>query len=365
MRNVLAGIAAASFATAALADTPPPTVQPDDRPAASVWRAGQDGAYEHILTGLVCPSTLGIYRRRSVQAYDSFGLDVGCAYAGKASGVSVFLTHRDEPALETAMGAARRELEEAHAARHPKFVSESRTREGDIDRSIVTYSRDGDMRELIWLEDLSSWTLEYRATYSAADEPRVMGEVGSFAEAARTATAPRLQACAKAAPAERRGKPVTDKGAVEASSMMTSILGGAMQIAVAEGEATETGSTIPCLERAGVYAGFPLVFLRNVSSDGSDALSDAVTAISAGPPIIVRFSGGGLAALLADKPDQPQEWAATYDREGQTLIFGYFSGRPTIDQMGDLVANMLSGKAKPVGGYGAKGKNITIMRPPK
>ena len=53
------------------------------------------------------------------------------------------------------------------------------------------------------------------------------------------------------------------------------------------------------------------------------------------------------------------------DDKGRTLIFGDFNGRPTIDQMGELFASILTGKTKPLGGYSASGKDITIMTPKK
>jgi hypothetical protein len=215
---------------------------------------------------------------------------------------------------------------------------------------------------VIWLGDLSGWTIEYRATYRAPDEARVFNDIRSFAADVRASVGARLQACAKAAPAARDGKPVTDPNAVQSASMMTSILGGAMQSMAAAGEATEVTSNA-CFERAGTYAGYPLAFSRSIGSDGADRLADVVTVVTAGAPITVNFAGGGLAGLVTDKPGEPQQWTATYDRGGQTLIYGYFNGRPTIDQMGDLVAKMLSGNAKPVGGYSVKGKEVSIAMP--
>lgn len=367
MRTFVAGLLAACLPTVALADAPPPSVSQNsaDAPPASVWQLKKEGGYEHLLTGLRCPATLGVYHRRTVAVFDKFGLDVGCDYSGASAGVSYYLTHRNGSGLEEAMVEAKHELENGNAARHTKLVSETKSRAGDVDWIIATYDGDGGMRDVIWLGDLSGWTLEYRATYHIPDEARVSADIRTFAADVHASVGARLQTCAKATSAARDGKPITDQNAVQSASMMTSILGGAMQSVVAEGKAEEVQSPTACVERAGSYAGYPFVFSRSIGSDGSDMLSDVVTVVAAGTPINVDFAGGGLAGLVADKPGQPQQWTATYDHDGQTLIFGYFSGRPTIDQMGDLVARMLSGDAKPVGGYSAKGKDISIMMPPK
>ncbi len=53
------------------------------------------------------------------------------------------------------------------------------------------------------------------------------------------------------------------------------------------------------------------------------------------------------------------------DDKGRTLIYGYYNGCPTIDQMGELYASILTGKTKPLGGYSASGKDITIKTPKK
>ena len=62
--------------------------------------------------------------------------------------------------------------------------------------------------------------------------------------------------------------------------------------------------------------------------------------------------------------NKPLRWVATLRNGDQTLIFGYFDGRPSPDAAADLFAAIIAGKAKPVGSYGAKGKNITITMPP-
>jgi hypothetical protein len=297
--------------------------------------------------------------------FDKFGLDVGCNYSGASAGVSYYLTYRNGSGLPEAMLEAKRELENGNAARHPKLVSETKSREGEVDWNIAAYEDDGGMRDVIWLGDLSGWTIEYRATYRIRDESRVSTDIRTFAADVHASIGGRFQTCAKSKPAARDGKPVTDQNSVQSSSMMTSILGGGMQLVAENGKASETQSPMICFEHAASYAAYPLVFSRSIGANGADKLSDVVSVVTAGAPITVNFAGGGLAGLVTDKPGQPQQWTATYDRDGQTLIYGYFSGRPSIDQMGDLVARMLSGNAKPVGGYSAKGKAISIMMPSK
>jgi hypothetical protein len=351
---------AASVSTVALADVTPP---------ASVWKAAADGGYEHVLTGLQCPATLGRYHRRDVHVFDDFGLDVGCDYAGQTSGLTYYLTRRDAPGLDQAMAEARRELEQFGGARHPQFVSETTSNDDGLAWTIAAYADDGGLRDAIWIADLSGWTLEYRATYAADEEARVSGEIKTFAAAVRASAGARLAVCAKAAPAERHATPVTDRSEIESAAMMTSLLGGALQSAAANKPSDALPAPTLCVEHTGRYAKVPLVFWRSIAPDGSDRLLDEVTTVSSGAPVTVSFATGGLSGLMSGlgegKADKPPQWTATFDQKGQTLIFGYFSGRPSIDQMGELVAGMLSGAAKPVGGYGVKGKDITILMPEK
>jgi len=371
MKASVAGVMAACFATAALADAPAPVANapPVDAPPASVWRLTPDGSYEHLLTGLDCPAKLGRYSRRVVQAFDAFGLDVGCDYAGHTAGLTYYLTRRTVPGLDAAMAEAKHELEQFGAARHPQFVSETTSSGDGLDWTIATYSDDGGLRDAIWIADLSGWTLEYRATYAAAEELQVAGEIKAFAAAVRASAGARLQTCAKASPAERHATPVTDQAEINSASMMTSLLGGVGQAAADSKSAQPLPAPTLCVEQTGRYANVPLVFWRSLGADGSDQLLDQVTTVSSGPPVTVSFAGGGLSGLVAalgeSKAGKPMQWTATLDRKGQTLIFGYFSGRPSIDQMGALVAGMLSGTVKPVGGYRAKGKAITIFMPSK
>lgn len=355
------------MAVPALAEAPSPSAseRPADTPPIGIWRPTADGGYEHRLTGLRCPIKLGAYRRRRVEIFDRFGLDVGCDYGGPYAGVTYYLTHREGTGLQEAMSEAKRELENANASLNPKLVSETHAEDGGFDWTIATYDRDGGMREAIWLADLSGWTIEYRITYHAAEERNVSASVSTLASEVRANVGARLLTCAKAKPARRDGKAVTDLHDVQSASMMSSILGGALASMAVEEKLPATSAPVLCFERAGVYGGYALVFDRSLGSDGSDALSDVVTVAAAGAPTTVRFEGSGLAGLLVDKPGQPRQWTAVFDRDDQSLIFGYFNGRPTIDQMGELVARMLTGEAKPVGGYSAKGKTISVMMPPK
>jgi hypothetical protein len=267
------------------------------------------------------------------------------------------------------MAEAKRELEQFGGARHPQFVSETKSKGDGLDWTTATYTEDGGLRDEIWIADLSGWTLEYRTTYAAADEPQVTDEIKAFAAAVRASAGARLQTCAKAPPAERHATPVTDQAEIDSASMMTSILGGVGGVAADRQSSQPLPAPTMCVEQTGRYENIPLVFWRSLAADGSDQLLDEVTTVSSGAPMTVSFAGGGLSGLInslaGGKPDKPMQWTATFDRQGQTLIFGYFSGRPSVDQMGDLVAGMLTGKIKPVGGYAAKGNAVTIFMPQK
>lgn len=366
MRAFAAGLFAAWLAAPAFADTTPPSAPKGagDVPPPSIWQATPDGGYEHRLTGLRCPARVGAYHLRRVELFDKFGLDVGCDYGGPYAGLTYYLTRPGTGGLQDAMDEAKRELEGANAALHPKLANEAQSSDGGLEWAVATYTRDGAMREAIWLADLSGWRMEFRATYGAADELRVSGDIAALAADIRGTVGARLQTCAAAKPATRDGHAVSDPKDVQSASVRTSFLGGLLQSIASDGKVMKTPAPTPCLEHAAVYRGYPMVFSRTIGADGSDALADVVTVVTSGPPITVRFESGGLTGLVDDKPGEPQQWTAAVQRENQTLLYGYFRGRPTIDQMGELVARMLSGDAKPVGGYSVKAKTISVMAPP-
>jgi len=366
-------------AHAALADTPVAATAPNTpsltAPSQSVWRAAGD-SYEHLQTGLVCPEKLAGYRRTSVDTFDRYGLDVGCNYTIGVAAVTFYLTRRDgQGGLEAAMTEAKAELLQAGATRHAQLISETTSRKGDLDWTVALFSEDGSLHSAIWIADLFGWTFEYRATYLVADEPRVLADIATITDAIRSSAGTRLQLCAKNPPPKRPGTAVTDASQIQSAAMMSSILGGAAQSAVEDhggkpGQAFTVGEPVTwCVDKTATQDGYPMVFWRGVNGDSTSAMSDKVTvATTDRPTVTLDVSAGGLSDLVeaVNKQDKkPEQWTASLQQGDQTLIFGYFAGRPSPELVEDLFTRILSGKAKPVGGYSAKGKTITILTPGK
>jgi hypothetical protein len=247
-------------------------------------------------------------------------------------------------------------------------VSESLEQWDGQDWAVVLYGEDAAVTDGIWMADIAGWTLEFRVTYRTADQSRIAEEVKDSAKTILKDVGARLVTCAKAAPAERRGRAITDKAAIESASMMTSVLGGALAAGLQKKDANAGDPTFRCAEQAIQHDGMAMLYWRSIRPDGSDALYDEISVeLNDGPLAMSCTSGllGLIADQAKDKTDREPQWSASVDRGGRNLIFGYFWGRPTIEDMGGLFEAALTGKSKPVGGYSAKGNAITIITPPK
>ena len=361
-------------ANAALADAPASANTPD-APMQSVWRPVA-GGYEHLQTGLVCPERFDGYHRTEVATFDAYGLDVGCNYSIGTASLAVYLTRRDEAGgLDAAMTEAKRELLQAGAAHHAQLLSETAAHAGGLDWTVALFGEDGDMHSAIWVADLFGWTFEYRATYPAADETRMVAEIGTITASVRSSAGARLQLCAKAPQPARPGTVVTDAAQIQSAAMMSSLLGGAMQMAAQDHKGKPEDAAVVdapptwCVDKATTRDDHPMVFWRGVRADATSAPEDRITLATLDrPPLTLDLSAGGLAGLIDavnKKDDKPEQWAASLQHGDQTLIFGYFAGRPSAELVIDLFARLLSGKQKAVGGYSAKGKNLTILTPEK
>ena len=363
-------------ANAAMAEAPT-AAKTDNTPPQSVWRL-TDGNYEHLQSGLPCPSTLAHYQRQNAMAFDRFGLDVGCNYQNGPATLTYYLTRREtQGGLDAAMDEAKRELLEYGAKLHPRLMSETTTRLGDLDWKTALYAEDGDIRSAIWISDLSGWTFEYRVTYPVTLESAVLADMTAFTAAVRSSAGARLALCAKAAQPERNGTVIADPETLRTAASISSVLGGAT-LAAAEDEKqkkrTPPTAEVPppawCVDKVMSRGDFPMTFWRSVKSDATTDLADRVSLMTEDqPPVTLDITSGGAEALVAaeisnGKSESPARWIATLQDGDRTLIFGYFAGRPSADLAADLFARILSGKQKYLGGYSAKGKNINIIMPP-
>jgi hypothetical protein len=304
-------LALLAMAGAASANTPVGLTLPEDRPTSiapplSVWKPIGTGGYEHVQTGLLCPASLGDLDRNEVKVFDSFGLDVGCNYSDDTTSLTYFLSRRASGGAETALAAAERDLLKVHADAHPKALGERREHDGGLDWQVALYSQDRDQRSGIWVADLHGWTLEFRATYAAADEAEVFEAVRQAVTESTAAADRRLAACAK--PRGAQGSGGAPKG------------------------------RIACVDSAAERNGFPMVFWRELRDGPSN---ERVTAVTRLEPVSLEVSA-----------TSDGRWVATHVYDGRTLVYGYYPKRPTTAEMADLFAGILAGTARPVA-YGA------------
>ena len=359
-------------ANAAMASVPT-AAKTGNTPPQSIWRV-TDGNYEHLQSGLPCPSTPAHYRRQSAMAFDRFGLDVGCNYQNGPATLTYYLTRREAPGgLDAALEEAKRELLEFGAKLHPRLMSETTTRLGDLDWKTALYAEDGDIRSAIWISDLSGWTFEYRVTYPVKLEAAVLADITASTAAIRSSAGARLELCAKAVQPERTGTVISDPEALRTAVSTSSLLGGLGEVVdqkkKRQSATAEAPAAVWCVDKVMSRGEFPMTFWRSVKGDATSDLADRVSLMTRDqPPVNLDITSGGIEALVTaeiskGKPGTPVRWMATLKDEDRTLIFAYFAGRPSADQAADLFGKILSGQQKYLGGYSAEGKKINIILP--
>lgn len=364
----LAVIALLFAASAALADTPPPSgpvSAPSGPPAQplSVWRPLGHGDMEHVQSGLVCPGTTGGYRQSGLIMYDQLGLDVSCNYGAQPHDITVYMTRRDTGEIDPLFAAAQRDLLSVGAERHPRLIARSRPDIGGWTWITALYGEDGDIHSAIWMADLHGWTLEYRATYPAALETQVSADLAAITTWVQSSAGARLDRCAKSTPPTRDGVRVADKKTLDNNAMMTAVLGAAGQAMAQDGKGTPAGATTFCLEKTILDQPHRMQFWRGVADDGSAAPADQISGLTTGPPPILRIESDALASLV--EKSSTAQWTATMNEGGQTSVYAYFQGRPSPQTVAALFSDILADKAKPLIGYSAHGKTINISMPGK
>jgi hypothetical protein len=356
------GITAMALAAATSVCALPGGAGEGQQPPLSVWRVEAAGA-EHLQSGLACPAQFRTYRRINLHVYDRFGLDVSCNYLDPAvSDVTVYLTRRSGSMPADAMTEAKREFLQVRAAMHPRPISETQPALGGLAWQLTLYDVDGGMRDAIWIADLDGWTLEYRVTYRANGEDRVMADMAAFVDAARGSAGTRLDLCGKSPPPARNGVLSHAHKDPQADAMMAAIVGAAAQSAVEKADPAKraTTSIAWCAEQPISGGPHDLMLWRGVLPDGADAKADRVTAMTVeAPPELVAADNSEL-DLVRGELNQSSEWEATIEQGGQTSIWGYFTARPRPEALAEVYQNILSGKARPLSSYSKHGNQITI-----
>ena len=148
---------------------------------------------------------------------------------------------------------------------------------------------------------------------------------------------------------------------------MTSLLGATALVVSTEGQGESSTPVIWCPEDVREVDGHAFMFWRGVDSKGADALTDKVSALtlSQPPTLFAAPDPGDLINSFANGGGKRPRWAATLQDSQQTLIFGFFNGRPPSTALSDLLSAAISGKAQPIGAFGANGKDISVTARPR
>jgi hypothetical protein len=356
----LAALLWAASAEAAVGPSPPQ--DPGLLEPQSIWTRSADGTIEHQQSGLRCPRLLGPLPRHGTRIYDGYGLDVSCGYSAADVVITVYLTRG--VALEPGLAEARAQLEQRVPA---KLLSEGRASLGGLDWRKVEYQLDDDMRSDIWMADLHGWAVKYRATYPADRAELAAQLLATLTNAVQASAGKRLALCAKTGSPSRAGVRVTDQKELGDFSIRGGLLGAIALAAEKDKQAKPAAPPTFCVEAPVENTRF--LFWRGVGLDGGDAQVDRLTGMTMGSPPVLEVARDGLGDLVSAESSGkagPPHWTAALTQNDRTMIFGYFAGRPSADQLAPLMEEIVTGKATPITAYSAEGRNVNVtVTPPR
>jgi len=359
MRALLGLAALLSAASAESAVGPAPAQDPGLLEPQSIWTRSGDGTLEHQQSGLRCPRSLGPLTRHATRIYDGYGLDVSCGYSAGDVVITVYLTRGVSP--DPGLAEAKAQLEQRLPA---KLLFEGRAAQGGLDWRKAEYVVEDAVRSDIWIADLHGWAVKYRATYPAAQAGSAAAELASLTETVLASAGKHLALCDKAAAPNRQGERITDQKQLSEFSIRGGLLGAITLAAEKEKGAGPADPPAFCVEQPVENTRF--LFWRGVRADGADAQVDRLTGMTMGPPPVLETTRDGLGDLVAaeasEKP-QPQHWTAALSKDGRTMIFGYFEGRPSAEQLAPLMQEIVTGKATPITAYSVEGRDVNVSVP--
>ena len=330
----------------------------------SIWQDAADGALEHVQSSILCPKQVDQIQRDNPFIFDPYGLDVGCRYINKRAIISYFFAFHPSENLDKSIFEAKNDLEFVNKNAHPVFESQYNFVYSGLDWTRILYRADNDVTEAIWASNMYGWHLSARFTYKGYNHDHFNSIIGDFSDAVVKRSGPRLKLCKEALVANRQGKQITKKSDLKNAVNRISILGGAfLAMAADDSPKASVGSSINCVESAGTYAEVPMVFWRSISAGGYEEKSDKITIVTTEKPLPFNLTSWGTADFLMDKGNPSALWALTLQQDGNNLIYGVFRGRPSLDQVGNMVSQIARGSLKPIGGYGANGKGINVILP--
>ena len=354
----LAALLCAGAAEAAVGPSPPQ--DPGLLEPQSIWTRAADGTLEHQQSGLRCPRRLGPLQRHGTRIYDGYGLDVSCGYSANGVVITVYLTRG--VAADPGLAEAKAQLENRSPA---KLLFEGRAPQGGLDWRKAEYQLgDGEIRSDIWIAELHGWGVKYRATYPAGEAAFAARELAALTEAVQASAGKRLAVCAKAASPARQGVRVTDAKQLGEVSVRSGLLGAIALAGQKHKGAEPSDPPTFCVEDPVENTRF--LFWRGARANGADAEVDRLTGMTMGPPPVLEVARDGLGDLVqaeASGKAGPQHWTAAVTQDGRTMIFGYFEGRPSPEQLAPLMQEIVTGKATPITAYSVEGRDVNVSVP--
>jgi hypothetical protein len=309
----------------------------------------------HLQSTLVCPANIGKFERSAVVPFDGFGFDVGCSFKTPGVVITLYLTRRASQTLSDDLAVAEAALKQR--------LPDANQIDGAIPNpaggpafSGSLYTLDDGARTGVWVADMSGWTFKFRATYSPDAEAAAVEGMSALTQKAQATAGTHLGLCAAAPKVERNGTEITDKDML----MQLSLIGGLA------GQAEADDGFQPkvrwCAEEAVVDQQAPLLFWRNIETDGTDGPADRLSLMTMGEPLIWNVTANAAANLIIDDKAKPEPLIheVSFKEGTKTYLFAYYRGRPALETLAPLVKNIFAGKRNPVGAYDSKTNTVTL-----
>jgi hypothetical protein len=337
----------------------------------SIWSTTDGGDSSHLQSGLTCPSQMGDFQRLDVFAYKQSGLDVSCNYRNRQLDlITLYLTRRESESVADDFDEAKRELVQVTTEAIP--LPDAQQLDVDSKRSwqrLIYSEHDGALHSGVWIADLNGWTLEYRATYTPADEAVVLAEMGLLTSNAEMSAGEHLSLCNKSAIPVRNGIAVTDKDEISNYSLMSGIVAAAGHMDD-KASSEKKRTVIWCVENPVPDTNSDVLLWHGIFDDGSDASADRVTLMTVeSPTTFLSAPDPDANQILSELNKAPKglasRWSVTMQDGDKTSFFAYYEGRPDGAALARLMDTFADHGLQPLSSVSSSGKNITIAVPPK
>jgi len=334
----------------------PAIVRPlaDERIPKSIWTQSS-GNGRHLQSSLVFPDRDGSFDRTSLDSFDNFGLDVGCGFFGNGDTLSLFLNRRVSGSVNDDFEGAKSAL----LVNHPgaTAIAEPVAQPGSATFASVFYANAKGGREGLWVADVSGWTLTFRATYDPQHQQSVLDAVSSLAAKALANAGKHLADCATAPAIVRDGTEITDKNRLASLSLIASV-----SEAVDDEKPVTAATDNWCAESPAGDEQIPLLYWRNIAMVGHAGHADRMSLMTMEEPPILVLNADPTASLIDEQSAKAGRtvYELTLKDRGVISVFGFFSGRPSLQIVNPISTDVFAGRRRAVTSFDPKSNTITI-----